>query len=224
MKKLIPIISLLFIGVALITCCHEPDPDSGACGEATSIDEMKEWIFFKTGTYWIYQEETTGELDTMSVVSHGEGIHEGTNYRWFSYDVISSRDGWKYWWWFSESYSSNCPNRKYCYCNKVYCSKSMPGDFFGEDKMFVFPLHEGNWIGIEGGNSGGLTQVTGVDSIIEILQPPSSISIVDFHIDHSVCDNWHPADYSISKNYGIVKKRTPDIAENWRLKAAYIIQ
>ncbi len=224
MKKLIPIISLLFVCIAFVTCRHEPDQDSAGCGEATSIDEMKEWIFFKTGTYWIYQEETTGELDTMTVVTSAEGIHEGTNYRWFSYDVISSRDGWKYYWWFSESYSNDCPSTEHCYCNKVLCSKSRPGDFFGEDIMFTFPLFEGNWMGLWGGGDGGVSTLLDLNDTLQILVSPLSVKNAIFHIDHSVCDDWAPSDYSIAKNYGIVKKSIPSLAENWSLKAAYIIQ
>ncbi len=223
MKKLIPIISLLFGCVALITCRHEPDPDSGACGEATSIDEMKEWIFFKTGTYWIYQEETTGELDTMTVVSDGEGIHEGTNYRWFSYDVISSRDGWKYYWWFSESYTTNCSLSENCYCHKIYCDKSRPGDSFGEDVMLVFPLYQGNYNNKLGGGEGGIIQISHYPLLATILDT-ITVSACSFLVENSVNDQWLDVNLVIAKNYGTIQKSIISNSQNWILKKTLIIQ
>ncbi|MFM9984463.1 MAG: hypothetical protein ACKVOK_04475 [Flavobacteriales bacterium] len=73
------IIHLLFFAalcVVLHNCKHEPviDPNGPQCGEATTIDELREWAFFKEGTYWIYEEETTLARDTFTVVDSHDFI------------------------------------------------------------------------------------------------------------------------------------------------------
>jgi hypothetical protein len=52
------------LACALLACsCHD---------EPVGIPlppEMKEWVYFKPGSYWIYQNDSTGEIDSVFVVS-----------------------------------------------------------------------------------------------------------------------------------------------------------
>ncbi|MBL7942091.1 MAG: hypothetical protein JNM00_04960, partial [Flavobacteriales bacterium] len=192
----------MVFAIPVWTCKHPPGPDSDQCGEATTIDEMMEWIYFKSGTYWVYEEETTGELDTLTVVAHGDGIHAGTNYRWFSYDAVSSRDGYNYYWWFSDSYTIPCPANENCLSHKMWCSKSKPGNAVGEITMFPFPLFDGNWIGNQ---EGGLSVMERYPWTLELING-QVVDAAKFSIENAITDNGTDVYYFVASELGIVKK------------------
>jgi hypothetical protein len=50
------------------SCRHEPPGEaSNNCAYDCSLEEMKNYYFFKTGTWWVYEEVDTGVLDTLQV-------------------------------------------------------------------------------------------------------------------------------------------------------------
>jgi len=97
-------IALMLVILSFLTCKHEPeiDPNSSYCGEATTIDEMMEWVYFKTGTYWIYEEQNSGALDTMTVYYDYNGV-SNTGNREFVVKMESSLDGYTYEYWFNNA-------------------------------------------------------------------------------------------------------------------------
>ena len=61
--------------MGLSRCKHEPPEQT--CQYDSSLEEMKKWYFFKTGSYWIYEEVNSGARDTVTVYFHEEGVSSG---------------------------------------------------------------------------------------------------------------------------------------------------
>lgn len=65
MKFLLHLLFLSLLCVGLSRCKHEPPEQP--CQYDSSLEEMKKWYFFKTGSYWIYEEVNSGARDTVTV-------------------------------------------------------------------------------------------------------------------------------------------------------------
>jgi hypothetical protein len=146
MRTILLVAFLSLLALALVTC-RKPDPDPeppAVCQYDSSVEEMKKWYYFKTGTWWVYQEQTTGALDTITVYYDWEGFNtSGTE--GFETWCTSSYDGFNYKYYFNSSYSIHCLTAPACNCHKVGRAKTMPGNFVGEGWLFLYPLIEGNY-------------------------------------------------------------------------------
>jgi hypothetical protein len=219
------LLHLLFLGllcVGLSGCKHEPPFDPATCGDAQTIEEMKQWVLFKPGTYWIYEEENTGYIDTVAVTEYFDGLSSG-GFAAFGCVMHSSFDGYDYDYWFNDSYSGECISSN-CGCRRVFCSKSIAGDFFGEGGVYVFPLYQGNYLGVGfGGGNGGIMKVENYPIDVEISDEVYS-DCVKYLIENSVQHGWTDVFYSINKNIGVVKKEAYENGEVWNLIDHNIIQ
>jgi hypothetical protein len=205
---------LLFVLVAG-SCKHEPPAEPVDCGEATSIEEMMEWTYFKTGTYWIYREINTGVLDTCNVYYDYNGVDE-LNYQQFLYKIRSSHDGYTYEYWYNEGWSgfgSITPN---CFIRVVDCDKYIPGDVAGNSHVFAFPLFIGNQCSQIGGGHYGASRTVdhlSVDSVAGLLFN----DVYVFNQDLSPQHGYKPSTYKLCKGIGILSKEIPFLNEKWEL-------
>jgi hypothetical protein len=221
---IVHILLLVALCVVCSRCKHELPVDLGKveCGEAGEIDEMMEWVYFKTGTYWIYKEQNTGALDTMTVFYDYNGVSEVGN-RQFLYKIISSRDGFTYSYWFNDGWSGDCPYLPNCYCRAVDCERFRSGFDSDNDHVFIFPLKLGNKVGQYVSMTSGASEITEyheIDTINELV----FTDIYVFHQDLSPQHQNAPSIYSLSKNVGIIKKEVPNVSEIWELIEYEIIQ
>lgn len=215
---------LLTIGICFVlaNCRHEPPPEpTPLCQYDSSIEEMKKWYYFEEGTQWIYQELTTGELDTATVYDSNEGD------AWFDYYVIHSKGNWIVNYYFDTSWSIYCLTSKQCTCHKIFRSRYRPGEVVGEGGIFVYPNIVGNYNNIVGFPNGQLTSgtttltnidmqfVIGSDTIEEVIR-------WDVTSDQSI-SGW-PANYQIGKHLGILKMEFPHTNEEWNLLEYQITQ
>jgi hypothetical protein len=202
----------------LVKCKHEPviDPNGPQCGEATTIDEMMEWVYFKTGTYWVYREQNTGVLDTMTVYYDYNGV-SATGNREFKIKILSSLDVYTYEYWFNDSWSGDCSLFPGCYCRTVDCEKYKIGDFAGGNHVFIFPLRAGSQVWQSGGGENfGLSKIVNRITKDTILGEVY-LNVYVFEQDYSPQHDYRESTYKISKNIGIIQKTVPEYSENWEL-------
>ena len=224
MKKCILHILLLAAICAVCSRCKHkvyPDPD---CGEANTIDEMMEWVYFKTGTYWIYQEQNSGALDTMTVYFDYSG-HSSGGFRDFAIKMRSSLDGYTYEYWFNDSYSGDCGLFPGCFCRVVTCEKYKSGDYAGGDDVFIFPLRIGN----QAGQFNAQAMIGGSSRIIEMYESDTIQGLAfgrtyEFHQDFSPQHEDLSSNYRIVRHIGITKKTISELNENWELIEYQILQ
>jgi len=227
MKKFLLHISFLtLLCMVLANCRHDPDPEPESCEYDSSVEEMKKWYYFKTGTWWVYQEQTTGDLDTVTVYYDWEGQSSGgfDGFEWYG---SSSYDGFNYKYRFNASFSIHCITRAQCNCNKVNRSKTQPGNFVGDADIFLFPMIKGNYNNIhgfpDGENTSGTTTLT--DTEVSMTIDGNVINeIVKWNVTTDQSIAGYPSIYSIAKNIGIVQMEFLHSSENWSLVEFNIIQ
>lgn len=182
---------------------------------------MKKWYYFKEGTQWIYQEVTTGELDTATVFNSIDGD------TWFDFYVLHSKGDWIVNYYFDTSWSIYCLTSKECNCHKVFRSRGKPGNYVGEGGIFVYPNIVGNYnniVGFPNGQiTGGTTTLAAAD--LEFITANDTLNEVirwEVSTDQSM-HGWSSA-YEIAIHIGIVRMAFPHFEEDWKLIEFSIIQ
>lgn len=205
--------------MGLSTCKHEPPPEPPAiCQYDSSIEEMKKWYYFKTGTWWVYEEQTTGALDTLTVYHDWAGINtEG--YEGFEWYGISSYDHFDYRYRFNTSYSIHCLTYEECTCHKVSRSKTMPGNFIGSGRIFLYPLIEGNYTA---SGTGWCTLTT----LYQEYDLGDSVyaEVAEWNIEDDDSEENSHTKYWIGMNAGIIRRENLSDGSDWILVESNIVQ
>jgi hypothetical protein len=187
---------------------------------------MKEWYFFKTGTWWVYRERNGGMLDTVTVYEHSEGISSG-GFDAFSYGESHSYDHYDIQYWYNSSFDGENGVDPNCINRRLSKSRYRPGDYVGQCEPFLYPIYNGNKGGILGflddGTHSGWTYLSYPYSITyesgEMLD-----SLMRWEVDTDISMNGPPAVYIIQKNKGIIQAEYPDSNQVWELVSSHIIQ
>jgi hypothetical protein len=224
-NKLTNFLGFVFVFFSLVTCKHTPviDPNGPQCGEATTIDEMMDWVYFKTGSYWIYEEQNSGDLDTFTVYYDYSGV-SNTGNREFVVKMRSSRDGYTYEYWFNDAWSGDCSLFPGCFCRAVDCDKYIPGDYAGGNHVFAFPLKLGSQVWQSGGgqNFGSCKIIN--HSSTEIIYDNEFFNVFEFKQDFSPQHGYQKSNYKLAADIGIIEKSIPHLGECWKLKQYETIQ
>ena len=223
-------VSILFV----FSSCEKEREETGhvnyveCVDPAQSIHDMQDWYYFKTGTYWVYQEKYSGRIDTITVYEDFAGV----NYSyWFVFEARSSLDQFRYTYRADSTYSTYCLAHPECQCHRVYRSKWRPEDtnWVGESQIFVFPHYVGNFNNVSASYNFGVDPINGHTSLTQIFHklkfennPYSDVVQWDVDIDNSEDDKR--TSYFIAKNVGIIEKINYDLNEDWRLIDYFVIQ
>ncbi len=218
------ILVLIAICVVCSRCKHASDEEQIPChcGEANSIESLKEWAYFKTGTYWIYQEETTLELDTFVVLNDHDFVTSQGNDQ-FDYEMWRTRDQYYYRCWFNEGWSALDCNNGCCECRRLWCSKHRPGDADGEEPLLTFPTYVGSYsyLGWAGGDYGKVEVVDyagyyqiGNFLFTDVVIQLNTNSVLDQAISGS---QYYESRIYFAKSIGIIRKEITETNEIWNL-------
>ncbi|MFT6502332.1 MAG: hypothetical protein ACJASQ_002458 [Crocinitomicaceae bacterium] len=215
-------ILLVFCALLLLGCKKdEPIP----CQETGNkncedIQNVKNFFYFKVGSYWVYEEETSGDLDTIYVT---EASENPSNYD-FDVRVYSTYEGYFYHYW--PEYSPVPGTNEYgivCKtCLFIKRSKYKPGDYVGEaTSCFFVPIvgtEETNWTVLYPSNK---VRITSIDSVFDIggIEFDRTITV---HEEHSHMNNYSPTNHYLSENVGLTRKELIDSNQVWNLIDYYI--
>jgi hypothetical protein len=232
MKKCILHILLLAAICAVCSRCkHIPPPEPCECGEVNTLEELKQWAYFKTGTYWVYEEETSHVLDTFMVLNSHDFVTSQGNEQ-FDYEMLRTRDQYYYRFWFNEGWSALDCNNDCCECRRLWCSKYRPGDADGQSPLLTFPTFVGSYAYL-GSGDGDYGKVEVVDFLSQL--PISSSMFYDVVVElntNSVLDQnpstftneYYQVKYYFAKGFGIIRKEIIETNEIWNLIDYQILQ
>ncbi|MFT6245213.1 MAG: hypothetical protein ACJA0U_002659 [Salibacteraceae bacterium] len=200
----------------------EPTPCQETGNEnCEDIQNVKNFFYFKEGSYWVYEEETSGDLDTVYVT---EAAENPTNYD-FDVRVYSTYQDYYYHFW-PEYFPGNngCPDNGSISkrCLSVKRSKYKPGDFVSEAKcMFFIPTvgeSDGNWNSQYPGN---IVRIVSIDDnfALDTLNFERTIKVFE---DNTVMENHQPTNHYFSENIGLVRKELIESSKIWNLVNYYI--
>ena len=179
--------------------------------------------FFSPGTYWIYQDSVSGNTDSVYVIYGRKGkdtldlgLGDGTKiYDMFEVKMHSSFEDYDYYLWYNATWSGKNPRR-----DKLFFTKSRPGNYVGEIILCELPPTPGNVLYWYGDNtittldfySTYLSNVTQFASVIKVGESKDAIQ------------SHQPSCYFISKNFGIIRKEYLDSNSIWKLVRHNIVQ
>jgi len=227
MKKYIKY-CFLFIGLItfLFLACKkdkaEGQPPCTGCPTYYTAD-VKKWLYFQPGTYWIYEEQTSGDIDCVYVTSntYDDGNPQSAYFRCETYSTYHA---------YYFNYLSNNPFTDGCYpsflgekrCVVVLRDKTKPGDFIGETPCFLFRPQIGDFI--YAWNSTG--NVVSVDNFLDSVTVGDSVyyNVPVIKETVNITEDLQKTKFYFCENKGIIKKELIDSSQTWNLIRYRIIQ
>lgn len=220
------LLALLFVAMLLSYGCKPKDCNKdGSCDEEyyrIRFGELKSYLWAREGSYWIYKNTQTGDLDTQTCTYFlydsikVRGTFNNTKYKILEYDklirTITST--------FNQSTIldktiDDSPDSK-SFKNEVnIMDRSVTGNI-GYVKVLVHPFNTG--IGSSTGSS--ITRFIGIDSIL-IIQGKTYYNVAKFDIDKD--DIWYNfasypnTIYYWAKDVGLIKRWNKSDNYSWEL-------
>jgi hypothetical protein len=217
------IITLLLCTLILLGCKKdEPIPCEETGNEnCEDIQNVKNFFYFKVGSYWVYEEETSGDLDTVYVT---EASENPSNYD-FDVRVYSTYQDYYYHFWPDNVSGLNgCnTNGDICkWCVTVKRAKYKPGDFIGEAKCFFFIPK----VGDADGNfnpffPNNLVSVQQIDSnyVLGTINAGRTFKMNELN---TVMEGLQETNHYFSEDVGLIRKELLDSNKVWNLVDYYI--
>lgn len=220
MRKLILYFLLFPIFIfGLLNCSKDKVPgEPTPCATCQKVTEAKDYFAFKVGSWWVYEEETTLERDSVYVTE--SYIDEGGydfNVRMFS----TYQDFYYHYWPTFMSNLNGCSiysavSKRCLFINR---SKYQFGNVLGESKCFFIKYYIGDFIY----SGSDMTYCPDNKVIFENIYNEFVIDTFNFSKTikiHELCsyiDGKQPTNYYYSKGIGIIKKEFLDSNQVWNL-------
>lgn len=213
-------LSILFVLSSCDKKCYDENTwgDDGLCPDADqSFEDMKAWYYFKEGTYWIYEDQITGIIDTLTVLSDYEGEDEtGKEFSWNAKSPqLYAIHQYAY-----ENTSEPCNEKEGCICHKVLTTRIFPGNGILEEFGPMYPHYAGDWMDNEFGN--GRSTVVSVKNHLE-FGDFLFYNVVEFESIHDMFNNYFVLNTKYAKNVGMIEMKISDF-EHWKLIGYHIVQ
>ena len=205
--------------IILLACKKDKVPCTTcpvAINNCEDIQNIKHFFYFKVGSWWVYQEENSGDLDTIYVT---EALENPTN---FDFDVraYSTYEDYYYHFW-PEYFPGNqgCPEAgTICKrCLSVKRSKYKPGNFVSEGKCFFFTPSKGEFDYIPNIINSNNLVIISETYFSYNLNPLNFERTIKVHEDNSLQENYQETNHYFSENVGLVRKELLDSNKIWNL-------
>jgi hypothetical protein len=214
-RKLYISIVLLFAMIAVLPSCkHTPEdvggPELNIVECQPTIDSMRQWYFFRPGSWWVYQEEATGTLDTLNAIFYDDGLSGGG----FSQIVTRTKsklDGYTYEYYFNDSWTR--PTRLSSICNlmQIGLSKYIPGNLEGEGYLFYYPMTFDDYLSVIDFSSTDLpVGKSRIDHYYEqyvINEQDTLRGAYRYVVDYDVANGQRMSEYTWVKGVGLIRKK-----------------
>jgi hypothetical protein len=204
-------ISVLFVFSSCDKRTYGNTDDDYCLDDDNAFEDMKAWYYFNEGTYWIYEEQNSGLKDTVIVYSNQENQFDTIfQFEWHSTSSLGNH----FHQWVNTSWSGHCAQRISCNCHVVFKARSQNGKFVGEDRPFMFPHFENNWVS----NLwvGGLSTVVSINESLELGDLVFN-NVIGYDTEIDATEDNNQVFYKFAKNVGMIEKKIPALNEEWRL-------
>ncbi len=211
---------LLILGVSLVPSCNKDKTPCTTCPtvgtDCEDIQNVKNFFAFKVGSWWVYEEETSGVRDSVYVTEYQ---NDPSNYN-FDVRVYSTYQDYYYHYWPEFSSGAQSCNESGITCTsclRVQRSKYRPGDFVGQGRCFIFIPRIGDFEYVP--------NVEYANNKIVINDIDSSTQIDSFNFGKTVkvheyntyVEGIQPTNHYFSEGVGLVRKELLDSSQVWNL-------
>ena len=225
---------LLFLWVVLsINSCRDKDPTKPGYQRKPPMKEfytfrmteVKDYVWFKPGTYWIYKNTKNNLLDTVTCTSFYydsvtiKGTYDYSKHITLNYDRLEITSYSSHYKWTYRDWSGNTtPDDKYFKNNRFVMERTCPSGLL---IPFFYPFD------IKGysGTGSSSTQLISVEEVIN-MQNKTFNKVAVFDIDSD--DIWHHdttsqiiryprTKYYWAQNVGLIKRENVSENYSWEL-------
>ena len=216
--------TVFLIAIIFVQC--RKDPKIPFCEEfpdqCVEITTVKDHFYFDVGTYWVYEEENSGKLDSQWVSK----AFTKSNVCWFDYRIESSLI--EHHFNISTDLLSGAIDSGLVPMTDrtilISRSKTMAGDFIGTSWIAPFYYEKEDSVG----NWGGVNAVSylWIENVYELLnlnnhEYSKVLKIIE---THNVSENSQPTIHYYAKDLGLIKKELLDSNQVWNLIRYNIIK
>jgi hypothetical protein len=225
MKYLPRITSLLFATLLLFltsSSCKDkkPQPSNDFCINNPQLCETpmeaKLYFSFKVGSWWVYEEETTHERDSLYVTEYADDP-TSTN---FTTRIYSPNQDFFYVYYPVSSSGNGCNDNGISSGRCIYVKrvKTKPGNYVGEENCFFIQHKKNDQI--------GTSNVQFWDdkiTVSEVYYDSFTLGDLTFnrtvkiHEGHTFIENNNPTYHYFAKGVGLIRKELLDSNEVWNL-------
>lgn len=223
MKKLI-YISLLFsiITISVFSSCKEKKTYCEENpGECRSVLTAKQFFLFKMGSWWVYEEETSLERDSVYVTEYSNSSGYDFDMRTHSTLEDYNYHYWPFYAGGNQSCSESNPVQGKClYINR---SKGKTGEFVGEDKCFFVNYRNGSWTYAYNNiyYENNKISVSNISSTYSIGSLNFSETVIIHELNTRI-EGIQPTNHYFAKNVGLIRKELLDSNQVWNLVSYHI--
>lgn len=185
--------------------------------QCVDMERIKDHYYFKTGSWWIYQEVTSHQLDSQWVSSDWESDCK------FDITIKSSLDDYdRHRWTHLLTSAKNCglvEKRKLAYIER---SKGKAGDFIGTSFIGIFYPIIGNTLNNWGGGgypSETYTSQLWINNIYSeyTILNKTFVNIIEMKDQYNMVENSQPTTHYYAQGVGLIKKELIDSNQVWVL-------
>lgn len=221
MKKasLLSLIILIFF----TACKKDPPVENPSTGSGYTPQDLTAYSYFKTGTYWIYKDSTSGVEDSVYVYADTSyqyfrtgTVQQDGNYMYYNYHAHSYYDTYDYY------YHIDMGN--YILSTKEVGTvriRTKPTDYVGETYLMSNRFLPDDAIGWYLGT--GMTYYKGDYDSINI-SGTYYYNVAKFYDTQNLTEYESPTHFYIAKNIGIIRKEKLDSNKVWNLIRYNIVQ
>jgi len=222
---LLGLLSVLLLGAGVSCKDKDKDKKNSYCtqspGNCESVLAAKEFFLFKEGSWWVYEEETSHERDSVYVTEYVNSSSYDFDMR-----VKSALTDYEYHYspfYVSGNQSCSQVNPVVGKCLYINRSKGKPGDYIGEGYCFFVNTVKGDWAYITGNIYFENNKISVEDSFQEydlgILHFGKTYKI---HELNTRIEGIQPTNHYYSEGVGLIKKELLDSNQVWNLVSYHI--
>lgn len=214
----------VFLFTVLLNACNSDCHDKGNCDPEYyryDLGEARNYLWADTGSYWIYKNSKTGELDTQTCIgatTYWVTAHGTTNYSkhiTVDYEVLYRRifSTYNQWTYIENTsfYNPNAMRTQQCFIDRSVSGEGINHPFFMPASVYE-----------SGGTSNALTTCTNTDtSLVVNGQNYDHVVVFDINMD----EIWEEklgcirpnSKYYWVKNIGLIRKTMNRCNYSWDL-------
>ncbi len=209
MKKVLFLSSILTVlAQSFYSCKSEGGANPPLQTSFPLPNEIKEFMYFKPGTFWIYKDSATNMVDTVTVTDT-VAIPITTNGKYYEqYQTITYSTHYKYYFYYSinTSWSEKCISgnqSRPCYNIKHIMTR--PGSFIGENYLVFLPFQKNYWGYASMGIDNAIVRTTDIFDSVS-FNPFVFSKVIQVNTSSNLFYGGAETNFYIARNVGLVRK------------------
>lgn len=188
--------------------------------QCVEMERIKDHYYFKKGSWWVYEEQNTGAIDSQWVVDSWSNLCD------FELTINNSLNNYNIIYW--DKVLTNGQNCGYVDKSEtsafVRLNKTKPGDYVGQLNLAGFFYKKGDSV------YNYVSSISNNQSRLVNIYPEMHIGnynykdVLEFYLEVDPIENLQQTKYFYASGVGLVKRELIDSNQTWLLKKYNVVQ